>query len=951
MVLTVAAVFSAILNFRQLKVFHLPEDGVTWVDRGGHIEAIAVEELSPGQRSGLRVGDELQTIAGTPIKSELDVLKVLVALGAWRKTEYRILRHGVPVGISVIISEANTSPVTYHQYAVGAAFLLIGLLVYFRRSTAPKAAHFYVLCLLSFVLCSFHYTGKLNNFDKIIYLGNVAAGLFGPVVFVHFCLTFAPRERPLRRYVIPLLYLPVTLVFCAWIAITSDMIRVNVSLIELRWFMDRLWLALVAIMYLVGVAVLNREYRRVGEPVLREQLKWLRNGVILGVLPFTVFNVVPYVIGEIPGTLMQLAVLSLPLMPLTWAYAIVRHRLMDVDVIFQQGYIYTLATIGLLGGCYALLFSLGKFQELPPSTVVVLILVATVLFQPVRNWIQEQLERYYFYKDRYDYRLTLVEFARELSAETDVQRILHSAADRLIKTLSIHHVAFLLWDESTGGFYPELIMDKDGQDLLASRDVSSLDLSFLATEPDRPYYFFERTRGLLDGATRELPAAVRRTIADLDLTYYLPCRVRGKTIAYLGVSRTLERDFLSSDDVELLFTLAGYLGISVENSLLYQSLQRKAEEVERLKEFSENIVESVNVGILAADFADRVESWNSQMEKLTGLSREQAMGRTLEEIFPAELCVHFGEARQATDVYNVYKFNLRPSAGLLLSGETRESILNLAIAPLVSKDNEQIGRLIIIDDVTNQADLERRLVQADKLSSIGLLAAGVAHEVNTPLAVISTYAQLLTKQVAGDLQKASLAEKIAKQTFRASEIVNSLLNFSRAGAAEFADVELNRVIRETASLIQHQLDKSRVQISLSLAEPLPAIRGNAGKLQQVFLNLLLNARDAMEGGGRLTVTTCVAADGKVRVDVEDSGQGIAPDHLARIYDPFFTTKGAKKGTGLGLSVTYGIVQEHGGTIEVDSQLGRGTCFSLEFPPAPSRAAANPVEPLPVSLAS
>ncbi len=260
----------------------------------------------------------------------------------------------------------------------------------------------------------------------------------------------------------------------------------------------------------------------------------------------------------------------------------------------------------------------------------------------------------------------------------------------------------------------------------------------------------------------------------------------------------------------------------------------------------------------------------------------------------------------------------------------KESIVNLAIAPLVSKDLEQIGRLIIFDDVTDRDELERRLMQADKLSSIGLLAAGVAHEVNTPLAVISTYAQMLAKQVSEDDQKSKLLEKIAKQTFRASEIVNSLLNFSRTSPTDFLETDLNRVIRETATLIEHQFQKAGVTTRLNLATDLPVVRGNAGKLQQVFLNLFINARDAMPAGGSLTIRTW-ADNGFAHAEVADTGQGIPAEHLARIYDPFFTTKAPKKGTGLGLSITYGIVQEHNGIIEVDSTLGRGTRFHLEFP--------------------
>ena len=246
---------------------------------------------------------------------------------------------------------------------------------------------------------------------------------------------------------------------------------------------------------------------------------------------------------------------------------------------------------------------------------------------------------------------------------------------------------------------------------------------------------------------------------------------------------------------------------------------------------------------------------------------------------------------------------------------------------------EQIGRLVIFDDVTDRAELERRLVQADKLSSIGLLAAGVAHEVNTPLAVISTYAQMLAKQVAEDEQKSRILEKIARQTFRASEIVNSLLNFSRTSTSELAEVQLNRVIQETLSLLEHQLKKAGIEVRTKLDPHLDPVKGNPGKLQQVFLNLFLNARDAMEPRGVLEVSPTAAQTARTAsmVEVIDTGHGIAPEHLSRIYDPFFTTKSAKKGTGLGLSVTYGIIQEHGGAIEAISRPGEGTCFHLEFP--------------------
>ncbi len=933
-VLTVAAVISAVINFQQQKKYGLPDDGVTWVDRttgdakGSKVVALHVVPGSPAERAGIHRGDTLLRINGYPVSKSLEVTEILFRLRAWSKPEYDIERGGVETKANVVIRESETDAAIYYQYIVGAAYLFIGLFVYFRRGSAPRSRHFYILCLTSFVLCTFHYTGKLNNFDKVIYWGNVGAGLFAPTIFLHFCLTFPERRRwfgsASRIFVI---YLPAVALFSIYLGVGSGVVRTSIPLVELRWLMDRVWLVFLASMYLSGAVVLQQQHRRAQDPIVRHQLRWLRNGAVLGILPFTLLYVLPYVLGSVPDDYMKMAVLSLPLIPITWAYAIVRYRLMDVDIIFQQGYVYTLATVAVLGVVYGLIFSLGNVDELSPTAVVFLIFIATFVFQPIRNWIQELSDRYYFYKDGYDYRSTLVEFARELSSETDLPRMLNSVAERLLHTLSIQNVAFFLFDESTGRFHLELMAGK------RDSHPDKLDLSFLTTVPDKPFMFFERTRHHLDIVSRDYPDSVRHAISELDLTYYLPCTIRGRTIAYLGVGRTTKGDFLSSDDVELLTTLCGYVGIAVENARLYQSLQSKVEEYERLKEFSENIVESINVGILAADLQDRVESWNSQIERLTGISREKALGRCLSDLFPAELYEKFRTVRGATGIHHVYKFVMRSAERNGSNGNGtghREVTVNLAIAPLISKDYEQIGRLIIFDDVTDRAELERRLVQADKLRSIGLLAAGVAHEVNTPLAVISTYAQMLAKQVSGDEQKSRLLEKIAKQTFRASEIVNSLLNFSRTSSTEFVEVDINRIIRETVSLIEHQLLKARVEVKLNLEDDLPCVKGNQGKLQQVFLNLFLNARDAMEHGGILAIATR-SEDDVARVDVADTGLGIAPENVARIYDPFFTTKAARKGTGLGLSVSYGIIQEHGGTIEVQSQPGAGTRFHLDFP--------------------
>jgi hypothetical protein len=961
-ILTLAAGVAAVINFEQQHRFRLPEDGVVWVDRAASVEALYVTKGSGGSNAGVHPGDRLASINGVRIENAANVTQVLVRIGSWSKAVYRIRRLGVEIDPTVIVGEVPLDAAVTYQYLVGFAYLVIGLFVYFRRGSAQKARHFYVLCLASFVFLCFHYTGQFNGFDKVIYFGNLAAGLVAPAVFLHFCLTFPePRRWLQKRLRVAVIYLPGALLFAVFVAFATGALTVAIPLLELRWMLDRVWMVLWTVPYVAGGFALSVEYRKAEDPIVRQQLKWLRNGAFCGILPFALFYVLPYAMGVIPNAYLKMSVLSLPLIPLTLAYAIVRYRLMDVDIIFRRGYAYTLATICVLAAFYGIIFSLASlvqknFKDLGNVGIVTVMLITAFLFQPIRNWIQERLDKH-FYRDRYDYRRTLVEFARELSSETDLDAMLASVGERLRQTLSIKHMAFFLAEEGTDGPEFRLKQSMGGNPRLAASGREELDLSFLNWKLPEPYLFFQRTRHQLDAVSRAWPASVRAAIADLDLTYYLPCTVRGRTIAYMGVSRTTDGEYLSSVDVELLLTLTGYVAIAIENAALYRSLQRKVEEYERLKEFSENIVESINVGILAADLDDRVESWNTQIERLSGIRRDRAVGRTLSELFPGELAGEFDRVRGQTGIHHIYKFVLKPAAATgVPSGPDgngngsgnghgpatlRETTLNIAIAPLVSKDQEQIGRLIIFDDITDRAELEQRLVQADKLSSIGLLAAGVAHEVNTPLAVISTYAQMLAKQVSDDSQKSLILDKIAKQTFRASEIVNSLLNFSRTSTTSLGDVNLNRVIQETLSLLEHQLQKSGIQVKTDLDPGLRPVRGNAGQLQQVFLNLFLNARDAMSAGGALEVRTWADGSG-ARAEVADTGVGIAPEHLHRIYDPFFTTKAVRKGTGLGLSVTYGIIQEHGGSIEVFNRPGGGASFRIELPLAVSGSARKPV---------
>ena len=915
--LTVAAVVFAGFNVNSEWKFLAPDDGVWWVEQGGHLTADRVDPNGPGARSGIKPGDQLVSINDQDVQNMSRLERQLYRTGIWSKATYSLLRQSVPLDSSVILVPAERSLNNWLRL-IALIYLGIGLYVLLRRWTAPGSTHFYIFCLVSFIAYSFKYTGKLNDFDWTIYWGNIAAGVLQPALFLHFVLTFPEKRETVRKHpwLLALVYLPGTLLFTAHI-VAMQWLQASE---RLRWNLDRMEMCYGSVLFLTAAGVLWYSYRHASTTILRQQLKWVTRGTILAIVPYTLFYVIPYLMGSLPSATMKVSALSLALLPLTFGYAIFRYRLMDVDLIFKRGVVYTLAAAIVLGLYFGLVTAVALLvhnwrPNSGPVGLILAVVVTALLFDPVRKWIQDRIDQF-FYRTRYDYRRTLLEFGRELSSETNLNTLLSSLIDRLSRTLAVDRMAIFLASETTGAFVPA-----------KSFGLSvppHIDLAFLSAPRPQPagHLFFENTHQV----PRETPGA-QQAIARLDLNYYIPCHAREKTIAVLGLGKTMKGDFLSSEDMELLETLGGYLGIAIQNGQLYASLQQKVAEYERLKDFNENIVESINVGVMALDMQDRIESWNAQMEVMYAVPRWQTLTQPLKAIFPPEFIEEFDRMRQDAGIRNLYKFRLKTPAG-----EVRT--VNVAMAPLVTRTFQVIGRLVIMDDITERIDLETQLSQADKLSSIGLLAAGVAHEVNTPLAVISSYTQMLSKQLQGDAQKAALLEKITRQTFRASEIVNNLLNFSRTSGSEIGDVDVNKVIADTLALLEHQFKVAKVEVHNTPEPSLPAIQGNAGRLQQVFLNLFLNAKDAMPGGGMLRIATLNGES--VSVCVSDTGSGIAPEHIQRIYDPFFTTKtapreGQPRGTGLGLSVTYGIIQEHAGKIRVESHPGQGTTFTLDFP--------------------
>jgi PAS domain S-box-containing protein len=919
-ILSLTLVVFAVINLEQRVRYRLPDDGISWVDSQKGVQAWIVTPDGPGDRAGIREGDLLESIDRKPIHTAADAARQIFRDDVWSQASYTLVRNGEKFQTSlVLVPQKAAATVRYYLSLVGLIYLVIGTFILFRRWTAPKSLHFYIFCLASFILYTFSYTGKLNLFDWTVYWLQVLALLLQPALFLHFCLSFPEQNTFLRgrRYVIPSLYVPGAALAAVHVLVAMELMVFPLPLLQVRWLLDRVEFVYLALYFLLGAVVLQHAYARALVPLLKQQLKWVTRGTWLAIAPFAAFYAIPYFLGFIPNAWMNLSALSLVFLPVTFGYAIVRYRLMDVDVIFRRGIAYTLATATIV----ALYFGvIGLFADYFRSSIptsrgawVLAVVVTALVLQPMVNWIQERLDRF-FNRERYDYRRTLLEFARELSSELHVDRLLEQVTVKLAETLGVDRLA-VFWATASSQFR-----------LVKSRGVSyskGLDTSFLdpaRSAQGKEYLFFDSVRRPF-GFT---PSA-QKTIEQLDLHYYLPFKVKDRTLGYLGLGKTRDGNFLASEDIDLLQTLTGYVSVAVENAQLYESLEKKALEYQALTDFSENIIESINAGVLACDLEGKVGSWNSAMEKLYNLVRQEAVGKSLEAIFPPELLAELPRASDAQSVLNLYKFRLHTPGGQTL-------IVNLSAVPLVGKDGHVLGRLLIFNDLTERVNLEDQLIQAEKLSSIGLLAAGVAHEVNTPLAVITSQAQMLMRQEPADDSRSRTLDKIIKQAFRASEIVNNLLKFSRVSGSEYSDLDLNKLVRETVSLVEPMLRASKISVNAQLCSSLPLVYANPGKLQQVFMNLIMNARDAMPRGGELTIATA-CQDSSVRVEVSDNGVGISPEHLSKIFDPFFTTKSTSRGTGLGLAVTYGIIREHLGKIEVQSAVGRGTSFRVELPVA------------------
>jgi hypothetical protein len=921
LVLTVAFVLASlgIYNIVLKATWTLMDDGVFWKDDLQGLLAARVAAGGPGDLAGVKVGDVLLGVDGEDVLTSEHMRARLVRRQPGDRIAYSLLRAAERRSLDVTVQPLPKGNVTafYYLSLVGFFSLVVGTIVMLRRPPDRAALHFYAICLLFFLMYSTSYTGKLNLADWTLLWTDTLAILFLPVVFLHFCLSFPERRLPASRaWVIPAAYMPPLVL--AGAAVASQVLFVTTSGGRALWritaAIDRSKPLYFAALFALSFLILLDSYRKTRNLVARRQMKWLVWGTGAGVLPFFLLYAVPFSLGREPRLALELAgYVSLAIIPLSLAYAVVKHRLMDVELIFRRTTAYVLAMAVIVLVCLLandLLNTLRGDDESHASVIAILsTLLVILLFTPLKSRIQEAIDKL-FYRERYGSRRGLLRLSQDLNADLDLGRVTERLLQGIGSALGVGSMAVLLREEDGAFAVFRSLGCPAGAEAVRLAGSGPLLARLAIGDPVN-----------LDTAPETYAEG-----AALGLACYFPCRVRGEIIAVLGIGPKEGLDPLNSEEIEIIQALAAQAATAFLNGRLYRSLSEKADELQRLTDYNQNILESMDSGILVLDLEGLVARWNRAMESLFGMKRDEVLGRSMDDILPAS----FLEALRGSlvlgrheEIAHIYKVHLPTADG-------RSLMVNVSVAPFQVGSGERCGTILILEDVTARVRLEEQLQHSEKMASIGLLAAGVAHEVNTPLTGISSYTQMLREQIRQEDLRYPLLEKIEKQTFRAAKIINNLLNFARSGGAEMGPLDVNRILTDVLSLVEHQLEKGRIKVRRELAEDLPRIRGNENRIQQVFFNLILNARDAMPRGGWLTLVT-QADDDTVIVEVKDTGVGIKREDVKRIYDPFFTTKGIGRGTGLGLSVSYGILQEHGGAIFVESAPGKGTTFQVALP--------------------
>ncbi|MDD8014392.1 MAG: ATP-binding protein [Acidobacteriota bacterium] len=898
-----------------------PTDGVHWEARPNGLTAVGVQMNSPAYLNGIKKGDILYSINKDPIKDVIGLTKNLwIAGNTGQKVIYQVSREGELINPSFYLTSKGVNLVYFYLALVGLTTIIISMVVFFssRKQLSLPYIYFYLVSVTFFAFYTFSPTGKLDTLDSAFYWIDKFAFLAFPPLLLHFFLIFPQRKRFLKNkpFSIFFVYLPGLALFAGRIGFHLPFLKPgsDAGFLRFQGTLERLDVLHFGVFTLATLATCLKSYLQPQSVLIKKQLKWIVYGLGLGVVPFTLLYIVPFIFNRTPPRAAELTVLLQGLMPLTFAYSISRYKLMDFEVLLKKAAtlifsFFVIACVYVIVSSQTKIFSENRFNALILG--ILAIILGATLFTPLKKLFQTLLDRV-IYRRSYEYRKTLLFISKELSRERNLQILSQSLLESIAKALSLRSISLLLAEENDNRAFRTL---KKLEDRPAAPDAVRFDEQLYSGLREKDYisYYSYSDR-------RELQRSFE-TLSGYGFFHFLPLKVEDKIIGCLAMGKKQDGSFLTSEDWELLTTISPSVALALENAYLYSQESIRTQEMQRLKDYSENIIENLTVGVAVIDQDGKIIGWNRILEEQFDVKKNAVLNKPLAEALgPKNFASLFPSDTQQ---------DFRLLSEIRLETPRATKIFDIAKTPLLDNALRPYGTIIVFEDITEKINLQQQLLTSEKLASIGLLSAGVAHEINTPLTGISSYVQMLQKKLT-DTHYTQILEKIETQTDRVGRIIKNLLIFARNPSdSSFHRIDLKESLEEIISLIDYKLKNMNIQLDLRLAA-LPPVYAQGERLQQVFINIILNALDAMPSGGSLKIELERTPDEAV-IRITDTGTGVKAEHLPHIFDPFFTTKGIGKGTGLGLSISYAIIKEHEGHIQVESEAGKGTAFTIYIP--------------------
>jgi two-component system NtrC family sensor kinase len=859
-----------------------------WVKLDRGIAVVSVAPRSGAARAGLSPGDVITAVEGVPAARISDLERALYG----RTVSILTVHHNEAVREVAYYAPIAQVDVRYLLVAFTAMFTLgLAAFVYLGRPSG-NAGRFLALAEALLVAVVVPLPRLPDATWQWLLLARDLGRLALPPLLVMFFATF-PR-RTLGRTWQWLAFVPSLVVGACRTAQAVGWMSPVVGGVLMPEALDGATVALVILGAAAAAALGVRSYvTSRQDPTGRRQVEWVALGAAAGFTPYLLLSLIPQWAGAELEVLTWLSLLPLTLVPLGVASSLLEFRLWDLEDITRQ--VVATGTVVLLGGLsfaflnYAVTqvgFRLGNIRNLVAlAGGIVLVLLAI----PARRWLLETLEQLQ-YRERLAARRALTTFAEEAAGHRDPEALLVRLGRLLQEALAVDTVA--------------TYMAQHDRLVPCPRD-------------DRfPELAADQVRG-------QFPTPAERALREDGLWNRFPLERDGRTVGIVYCGRRQGQLPLGHGERRLVAALSAQAALALENSLLLADLRRQVEEHRLLEAYLERIFQFSAAALLICDASGRVLRANERAAGLLRLTHEQLTGTPLSSLV---------ELR--TEWHGRLPAGLAGVQVRFLADEQIRTAL-LSTSALEVEPGRFDGRVVALDDISEQLRLEQRLAEQERLAALGRLAAGLAHEVNTPVTGIASYAQLLRETTQAADPRAPLVEKLEEQAFRVARIVSNLLELARPTGIERQLVNLEEVVRD--EFLQMRPEAGRVAVELRMdVEGDAVVSGNRVQLELVAHNLLRNALQATPPGGSVSVR--VAADGGgVALEVADTGPGIPRELGERIFEPFVTTRQGRGGTGLGLAISRDIVRAHGGAIRVEPNQPTGTVVRIELPSTGSKS--------------